>query len=351
MTDSNRFARRRLLAIVVIAGLLIGASAAYLNRGALKNAFQMAFSSDYEGPGSGTVTIEIAAGSDGTAITRQLVQAQVVKDFGITYKYVVNENPTFYPGTFNLKRHMSTKQAIAVLTNPDNAVHVKVTIKEGLRLSQVFKELHKATGIEISAFETQAKNLSQFGLPIEAPSLGGYLFPATYSFEPKVSAKQVIEIMVARMFDELDKFSVAQADRHQVLTLAAIIQKEARQTADFYKVSRVFTNRLKISMPLQSDATVSYGSGGSTVTTTDAERADPNGYNTYVHKGLPIGPISAPGALAIEAALHPVSGTWLYFCAINLKTGETVFSTTISEHDAAVAKFRKWIQENPGWNG
>jgi UPF0755 protein len=104
-------------------------------------------------------------------------------------------------------------------------------------------------------------------------------------------------------------------------------------------------------MHLQSDATVSYGSGGTTVTTTDAERADGNLYNTYVHAGLPVGPIGAPGETAIDAALHPADGTWLYFCAINLKTGETVFSTTLAEHGRAVKKWQQWMRENPGWNG
>jgi UPF0755 protein len=144
---------------------------------------------------------------------------------------------------------------------------------------------------------------------------------------------------------------VANADRHKVLTLASIIQKEAAIAEDFYKVSRVFTNRLDIGMHLQSDATVSYGTGGTTVTTTDAERSDPNGYNTYRYPGLPIGPISAPGSRAIDAALNPSKGSWLYFCAVNLKTGETVFSTTYAEHQIAVAQWQAWMRANPGWNG
>jgi UPF0755 protein len=133
--------------------------------------------------------------------------------------------------------------------------------------------------------------------------------------------------------------------------MASIIEKEARLKDDFYRVSRVFSNRIKVGMHLQSDATVSYGSGGTTVTTTDAERADPNGYNTYVHAGLPVGPISAPGATAIDAALNPTKGDWLFFCTVNLKTGETVFSETMAQHEVAVAQWQRWMRENPGWNG
>jgi UPF0755 protein len=118
-------------------------------------------------------------------------------------------------------------------------------------------------------------------------------------------------------------------------------------------VSRVFLNRLAIGMLLQSDATVAYGTGHTnTVTTTNAERADAsNPYNTYVHPGLPPGPISNPGDLAINAALHPADGPWLYFVTWNLKTGETIFSTTIAEHNAAVAKWQQWMKDNPGYGG
>jgi UPF0755 protein len=246
---------------------------------------------------------------------------------------------------------MSSPAALDLLADPKSRVIDRVTIKEGLRIGNVLKQLSEATGKPLSDFEAAASNLSALGIPQSAPNADGYLFPATYDFNPSDSASDILKQMVDRAYQELDRFGVAVADRHRVLTMASIIQKEARQTNDFYKVSRVFANRLKIGMKLQSDATVSYGSGGTTVSTTNAERANPNGYNTYVHAGLPIGPIGGPGAVAIDAALHPINGSWLYFCAVNLKTGETVFSTTAAEHSAAVAKWRAWMAANPGWNG
>jgi UPF0755 protein len=101
-------------------------------------------------------------------------------------------------------------------------------------------------------------------------------------------------------------------------------------------------------MRLQSDATVAYGTGHTDrVTTTGAERADAsNPYNTYARDGLPIGPIGLPGDDAIDAALHPTPGPWLYFVAVNLKTGETVFSTTAAEHDAAVKQWQAWCRQS-----
>jgi UPF0755 protein len=155
--------------------------------------------------------------------------------------------------------------------------------------------------------------------------------------------------MITRTQQELDRFGVKDADRHRILTMASVIQAEARLEPDFYKVSRVFYNRIETGMHLQSDATVSYGVNGNTVSTSAADRADKNGFNTYLHPGLPIGPISSPGSLAIDAALNPVDGTWLFFCAVNLETGETVFSTTYAEHGRAVALWRAWMKENPGY--
>ena len=139
------------------------------------------------------------------------------------------------------------------------------------------------------------------------------------------------------------------ADRLRVLTLAGLVQKEGNGSDDA-KVARVFLNRLAKKVPLQSDATVSYGAGGTTVVPTDREYASKNGYNTYRRKGLPIGPISNPGDVAIKAALHPAAGKWRYFVTVNLATGQTVFSTTEAQHEKAAAQFRAWLAKHPSYN-
>lgn len=333
------------LSILLIALGLI----AFAFRSELKAGFEGLMGNDFPGPGSGEVTLTIEPGDNGETIAHDLVAIGVVKDFSFTYKLMISRNQTFIPGTFRMLKTMKTSDALDRLQDTNYLSLDRVTIREGLRIGQVFSELSEATGIKVSDFE--AVTLKQLGLPTSIPSLEGYLFPATYDFAPDISAKDALQMMVDRMNEELNYYGVVSADRHKVLTLASIIQKEAAIADDFFKVSRVFTNRLNIGMHLQSDATVSYGSGGSTVTTTDAERADPNGYNTYYHAGLPVGPISAPGSRAIDAAIHPASGTWLYFCAVNLKTGETVFSTTYAQHQVAVAQWQAWMRANPGWNG
>ena len=133
--------------------------------------------------------------------------------------------------------------------------------------------------------------------------------------------------------------------------MASLVEREARLAEDFPRVARVFYNRLEIDMLLQSDATVTYWTEQThRASTTDKERQDAsNPYNTYVHKGLIPRPISNPGDVAIDAAVNPADGEWLYFVTVNLETGETVFSNTHEEHEKARDQWLKWLEENPDY--
>jgi UPF0755 protein len=343
--------KRKLVAVILSIVLVATGITGYLFRSQIRATIDTISGVDYQGSGSGSVELKIEAGDTGEQVARKLVDLGVTKDFTYTYKRIIAVNPQFIPGIFVLRENMSANSALALIADPASRQVKRVTVKEGLRISTVLKVLSDASGIPRGGFDHAVSDPTVYGLPKSLPNLDGYLFPATYELEPDATAESIILMMVNRMNSELKHFGVTDSDRHRVLTLASIVQKEARIREDFYKVSRVFTNRLDKGMALQSDATVSYGSGGTTVTTTDAERADPNGYNTYVHQGLPIGPIGAPGSVAIDAALHPASGNWLYFCAVNLQTGETVFSSDYAGHAKAVKQWKKWMQENPGWNG
>ena len=349
--DPNRVFKRRRLLVAIGAILTLCLIVGYAARAQIRSFIDVASGAEYSGPGTGKAFIIVRPGDSGEIVAKELVAAGVTKSFSATYRQIVSSHATFFPGYFELKTQMSSAEAISYLTSDQHQIVQHVLVKEGLRIDQVFAVLANATGHTVSEFEAAASDLTAYDLPKKAVSLEGYLFPATYDFSPSQDAKQILQAMVERMKQELSTQGVAKKDWQKVLTMASIIQKEARQPQDFAKVSRVFKNRLAIGMHLQSDATVSYGVNGHTVSTSVADRQDPNGYNTYLHAGLPIGPISAPGAQAISAALNPADGTWLYFCAINLATGETLFSTTIAEHERAVAKWRAWMLANPGWNG
>jgi UPF0755 protein len=304
---------------------------------------------DYEGAGEGDeVVVVIQSGQIGSDVAQTLVKQEVVMTFDAFYDLLLAADPqvNFQPGNYSLKKHMSAQAALDALQDPANKITQRVTIPEGTTLPSALALLAAATEIPVEDFQKAAKDLDLFGIPKKAPSLEGYLFPATYPLDPGLSAHDVLQILVDEMFTRLDAAGVAPADRHEVLTKAALIQREAGGNPDdYYKVARVFQNRLGTKgWKLQSDASVAYGTGRlDTVWTTAAERADAsNKYNTYANAGLPIGPIGLPGDLAIDAALHPAKGNWFFFVPINLKTGETVFSETAAQHDAAVAKLQAW---------
>jgi UPF0755 protein len=256
---------------------------------------------------------------------------------------------TIFPGTYEFPTQLSGKRALEILIDGKNRIVIQTTIPEGFRIREIVPQL--VTDLKLNEKDILVAIESIMPrLPDAALNAEGYLFPATYTFDPAVSAEAVINAMVDRTEAELAQYDIALKDSLDLMSLAALIQAEARLTEDFFKVSRVFQNRLSIDMLLQSDATVSYGTGGTTVTTTNAQRADKNPYNTYVYQGLPAGPISNPGELAIEAALRPADGEWLFFVTVNLKTGETKFSETVAEHDKAAQEFYAWLRENPEWN-
>ncbi|MFM2373681.1 MAG: hypothetical protein RJA75_577 [Actinomycetota bacterium] len=340
---------KRLLAVLLGLALVLGATA-YVNRVAVRGFIEGITGAEYSGAGLEKVNVVIKRGDVGSDVAKALVAAGVTKSYDVTLRTIYALNPTFFPGTYLVPAQISSPTAISYLVDPTNTVSNKVTIREGLRLSSVFKLLSEATKIPVAEFESEARDYSSFGLPKQAPSLEGYLFPATYNFDPSYTAREILEVLVTRTKEQLNQDGVAKKDWHRVLTLASVIQREARFEQDFYKVSRVFTNRLEVNMPLQSDATVSYGVGGNTFQTSAADRADDNPYNTYKYAGLPIGPISGVGALAIDAALNPADGPWFYFVSVNLETGKTIFSETYAQHQAAVEVWRKWLIENPGWN-
>ena len=308
---------------------------------------------DYTGDGNGTeVIVTIKAGDIGEDVARTLHDKGVTLTFNAFYKLLLaqKDQPEFQPGNFRLQQHMSAAAALAALLNPDNKVTDKLLITEGSTLSGTLQTIADTTGIALADLQAASKDLAALGVPATEPSLEGYLFPATYQLDSGLTAHDVLKLLVDTMYEHLDAAGVPVDQRHNVLTLASIIQRESGpNTDDFYKISRVFTNRIEQGINLESDATVAYGTGNlHTVYTTDAERADAsNKYNTYANPGLPIGPIGLPGDLAIDAALHPADGPWLFFVPINLQTGETVFSETVDEHDAAVQKLHDWCAASP----
>ena len=183
----------------------------------------------------------------------------------------------------------------------------------------------------------------------QAPSLEGYLFPDTYRFEYRTSAARVVRMMLAQFRavykqDFEQDLGQSDLDLHQVMTLASLVEKETPDPPERPIIAQVFELRLEKRMPLQCDPTVLYAADLidrpiGAITESDLQIDSP--YNTYLHAGLPPGPIANPGKASILAVLHPASTHYLYFVSNN--HGGHTFARTLAEHRRNVARYRKQL--------
>ena len=339
-----------LLGLLIVAAL--GAGAFFFLQGPINSIMErFAPAADYSGEGTGEVVFMIHDGDTGSSIAENLVDEGVTASYDAFYDLLLEETPepVFNPGAYQLAEEMSAQAALDALLDPANKLENTFVIPEGTALPDALVAISEGTKVPLEQLQAAAAEPpANYGLPAEATTLEGFLFPATYTLEPGLDAHAVLQTLVNRQFEALDTAGVPVDQRWRTVVLASIVQREAgSDEQDFPKVARVFQNRLDQGINLQSDATVAYGTGNMhTVWTTDEERADAsNLYNTYANPGLPVGPIGNPGDVAINAAIHPADGPWLFFVPVNLETGETVFSTTVEEHEAAVAQLQEWCSQ------
>lgn len=224
-------------------------------------------------------------------------------------------------------------------------VVVTVTIPEGLTLRQIAERLAAAGLACADEFEREARE----GPLVEALGLGplgaeGYLFPATYRFSPRANSAEILATMLGRFYRTLTPpveermFELGLTNR-ELVTLASIIEREAKAAGDRALIAGVFYNRLALGMPLQADPTAQYAlDGNQKLSTADAVRI-PTAFNTYAFTGLPPGPIANPGMQSIEAALYPAKTRYLYFVARD--DGTHLFSRTFAEHQRAIAELKR----------
>ncbi|MDF1577197.1 MAG: endolytic transglycosylase MltG [Desulfurivibrionaceae bacterium] len=222
-----------------------------------------------------------------------------------------------------------------------------ITIPEGATLAQIAEILGRGGWLAPERFLELCYDREFIGqLGYELASLEGYLFPETYLFERGGhSAEAIIRTMADQMRRVLaetgaeDGLPAAGLDRHQILTLASIVEKETGRTLERPLIAGVFLNRLQKGMRLQSDPTVIYGIENFDGNLTRRHLGDLTPYNTYRIAGLPPGPIGNPGRAAIEAVMQPAAGSYYYFVSKN--DGSHYFSETLAEHNRAVAKYQK----------
>jgi len=319
---------------------------------------------DYIGAGKDDIQITVPAGASLTEIGSILVKADVVRS-SKAFKNAAAKEPkstSIQPGTYKLKTHLPASMAISMLIDLRNKVVKRVVVREGLRISAALKVLAKGTGLTEEQFTAALKDPTKLGLPAYAAnSPEGFLFPDTYEVADAPDALTVLKGMTAEYLQVAGSINLESRAAAlgltplQVLTVASLIEAEVNRAEDRPKVARAIYNRLQGKtesgqvMKLQLDSTVIYANNlEGKLTTTNEQRALKSPYNTYVADGLPPGPINAPGKAALEAALNPAEGDWIYWVVVNPESGETKFGSTLAEHEKNVDEFRAWCQANKG---
>ncbi|WP_309130123.1 endolytic transglycosylase MltG [Brevibacterium sp.] len=349
--------RRRTTVIVTICVLIFGLGGIFAFKsagGAVSDL--LGPKGDYEGEGTSEVSIEIPPGASARSVANQLVEEGVIMNSEPFLDEIERRDVTINAGPVIMRKEMSSKAAVEALVNP--IAPPKITIAEGRKIDQI-----KATMVESGMNGEEVdkaidgKKPKDYGLDVEAPSLEGYLYPATYDLRKSKTAEDIVQEMVDKTAAELETAGIELSDANRILTLASLVEIESPGDEETRKkVARVFLNRISEDSQtgglLQSDATVAYIHGArADLTTTAEERKSDSPYNTYKQQGLPPGPINSPSAGAVDAALNPADGPWQFFVATNPDTGETKFAETYEEHQKNVEIYRKWLREHRDENG
>lgn len=241
-------------------------------------------------------------------------------------------------GTYLLRRGTAWKDVVRAM-NGGTAIINRVTIPEGFTIAQITPVLVRALGTTADSVDVAVHDSAlRARLDDPAATLEGYLFPDTYVFAPGTSAREAVTEMVKRFQREWkpEYDTEAQAlgySRHQIVTMASIVEKEARVPEERPVIAAVYYNRLKDGMPLQADPTVQYALGHHTERVLYRDLTIDSPYNTYLHLGLPPGPVASPGGASLRAALHPANVPFLYFVAA--PDGHHEFRATMAGHEQA----------------
>jgi len=333
------------VALIVAAGGLVGYK--FIHR------FIVDRYGNYVGQGTGTVKITVAGGQDLVGLGPTLLKDRVILALRPYDTAAAAAQGTLQPGVYRLHHHMNAALAVQYLLSSKARVTNTITIIEGTRAADIATALAKKTGYAVAKFTQLIDHPTQLGLPSWAPkgvTAEGFLFPDTYTLAPHETPLQILRAMVSDFNHRIAPLNIAptavkvNTSAWHVLIVASLAQAES-SPSDFGKVARVAWNRLTAGMALHFDSTVFYGlhiHGNPAAAATAAQIAKNTPYNTYLHKGLPPGPIGNPGIAAIQAALHPTDGHWLYFITdLKSKPPKTYFT-------ASYQQFRKWQQQFQG---
>lgn len=296
------------------------------------------------------IIYDLTPGKGFITVARELENQGVLKnaDFFSFYAKITGERSKIKVGEYALNTNMTPAEVMAVITS-GKSVARSFTVSEGLsifEIAQLFERLGYGTEKEFLS-AVRDPELIQTLLGARYESLEGYLFPETYMMTKFMDAKSLATAMVKRflaVYAEVSPQSrISGLNRHQIVTLASIIEKETGAPHERGLISSVFHNRMRKNMRLQTDPTVIYGkavdvTGRIEISITRQDLRTPTRYNTYTISGLPPGPIANPGREALLAAVNPEISPYLFFVSQN--DGTHIFTETYQDHATAVKRFQ-----------
>lgn len=294
------------------------------------------------------VTFVVAPGQQLRSVAYELQRQGFISSAGAWTLYTMTQGlrSSIFADTFVLRHTMSGRDILRTLTtNPLKENEVRVTIVEGLTLSEIADQLERANVVNGQEFlnlvqhpATSGFDASAYRIAGKKPStvdFEGYVFPDTYNFfkhsEPSVVLGKMLQNLDLKYSVELEQATVAAGyTPHEVLTMASILEKELTTDTDRALGADLFWRRIAIGMPMQSDATVNYVTGKSSLQPTISDTETNSPYNTYTNKGLPPGPIDNPSLSSLRAAIYPKTNTFLYY--LHAPDGTAHFAITYEEH-------------------
>jgi len=295
---------------------------------------------------SGIVTVTIPEGATSTKISQILKDNDIIcsKTYFLLRLKLSNKGSNLKYGTFAIDRSSSFDEIIETLSKTGSIEDgITLTIPEGFSAEKI-KERAVSLGLCTDAEFEDALNMKYDydflkSVPISSDikyNLQGFLYPSTYEFSPNGGAEKIVQTLLSEFKKQIEPLNIPSSKMYRVLTIASIVEREAKLDSERAKIAGVIENRLKEGMKLQIDATVVYAASDGLydmdrVLYKDLEINSP--YNTYRYEGLPIGPICSPSKASIEAALNPESHEYLYYHTDTQKNdGSHIFTKEYNEH-------------------
>lgn len=348
--EDARTRRRTLGTVVILVGVLIAIGIPAFG------VWNVLLKPEADVPAGRPVQIEVPEGADTKTIARVLSSAGVIGNSSMfrVRSRIDGVDGKLRPGVYDLETGMSFGDVVERLLSGPPIPYAKIIIPEGFTIEQIGARLEKELGIPAVEFNDLALKKGAgfvgeypFLEGVSTGSLEGYLFPKTYNIPEESSATDAIRIMLAQFEQEIGTVDLADAHSknlslHEIVTIASMIEREARIADERPLVSSVIYNRLDRKMRLEIDATIEYILPGTRPRLLNKHLRIDSPYNTYMYGGLPPGPIASPGLASLEAAAHPADTQYLYY-VLTSTDGSHTFTTNEADFLKAKEKSREVV--------